>query len=321
MSFQSFRRHPSRYLSKCKPQPLGRVLQTIFDLINRNDWLADIIADPTDVFPKLAFVKPWASSERAIKISVIMATRNNSRFLQRAIESVLSQTHSQLELIIIDDASSDDSAGVIRQFAARDPRITFLGNDRQLGTGASRNIGLQHASGMYVTFQDGDDFSAPDRLERQLDALIRFPEKKLCLCNYVRVDGNGNRLLINDSRVMKCIISMMFLRDDALEKVGFFLEKSVGEDAEYYERLKIAFGKQAEILVFGTLYEALFRERSSLFSSAVLDPRRGNNIRYRRSQEAEVEWQTILARLDRIRCGELDLRVPLRQHSINETVE
>jgi len=314
MSFQSFRRHPSRYLGLCRPRFVGFLLQNIFDFLNAGDLVADFLADPRTVLSKSRFAsilpKITASDDT---VSVIMATRNNEATLAQSIRSILDQSHHNLELVVVDDASSDQSVKVILAMAAIDRRIKFHHNSRQLGTGASRNVGMKLASGAFVTFQDGDDLSAPERLERQLEALIQYPNKKLCLCNYVRVDHDKNRLLINDRRVMKCIISMMFPREEALETIGYFLDETVGEDAEYYERLKIAFGKESEILVFGTLYEALFSESSSLFSAAVIDERHGKTVRYRRSAKAETEWKEIQERLERIRHGDLNIHVPFTQ--------
>jgi glycosyltransferase involved in cell wall biosynthesis len=314
MSFKSFRRHPSRYLSRCRPKILGALLQKSFNVLNSGDRLADFLADPRTVLSKtrLSSLLPKIGVNYDT-ISVIMATRNNELTLARSIRSVLDQTHNHIELIIIDDASDDDSFKIIREAARGDHRVKFQQNCRQLGTGATRNVGMKLASGTYITFQDGDDFSAPERLERQLDALRQFPSKKVCLCNYVRVDKNHNRLLINDRRVMKCIISMMFPRTEALATIGYFLDQTVSEDAEYYERLKIAFGSESEILVFGTLYEALFTENSSLFSAAIIEERRGRIVRYRRSAKAEKEWNHTQERLERIRRGDLSIHVSFEQ--------
>jgi glycosyltransferase involved in cell wall biosynthesis len=314
MSFSSFRRNPSRYLRKCRPRFFGKFLSCLFELCNRRDVLADFLSDPRSTLIKLGFVSARsASSSAKVQISVIMATRNNEKTLFKSIQSILDQTHGRFELLIVDDCSTDGSASVIAEIAEYDGRVKFFQNVTRLGTGASRNIGLKEAVGAYITFQDGDDFSAPDRLERQLDALHQYPEKRVCLCNYVRVDQDRRRLLINDSRVMKCIISMMFPREEALGKIGYFLSKSLGEDAEYYERLKIAFGVDCEVLVFGTLYEALFSEVSSLFSSAVVEKRKGNSVRYRRTADAEENWRQIVTRLEMIRNGVIDIHVPYAQ--------
>jgi glycosyltransferase involved in cell wall biosynthesis len=100
-------------------------------------------------------------------VSVLLAVHNDDRFISAAIESVLQQTISDLELIVVDDASTDATAA--RLAAADDLRLTVLRNDEQLGLAASLNRGLESAQGRYVARLDADDIAFPHRLERQLE--------------------------------------------------------------------------------------------------------------------------------------------------------
>jgi hypothetical protein len=100
-------------------------------------------------------------------VSVLLAVHNDDRFISAAIESVLQQTISDLELIVVDDASTDGTAA--RLAAVDDPRLTVLRNDEQLGLAASLNRGLESAQGRYVARLDADDVAFPQRLERQLE--------------------------------------------------------------------------------------------------------------------------------------------------------
>ncbi|AYC99590.1 hypothetical protein NCHU2750_01930 [Neorhizobium sp. NCHU2750] len=159
------------------------------------------------------------------------------------------------------------------------------------------------ATGDYVTFQDGDDTSSPYRLEHQLFALTANPRKKLATCNYVRVDQGGRRLEINDKRVMKCIISMMFPREEVLNEVGFFIGENVSEDADFYERIKIVFGPSCQVHVFRTLYFALFREVSSFFTSCESIAVRDRRVIFTRSQQTLAEWDALRKRHEDMRLG------------------
>lgn len=105
-------------------------------------------------------------------ISVLMSVYNGAATLDKAIRSILTQTLADFEFIICDDASTDKSAGIIEHFAALDPRIRFIRNEKNLGLGASLNRCLAIAQGEYIARQDADDISAPDRLERTLDYLV-----------------------------------------------------------------------------------------------------------------------------------------------------
>jgi glycosyltransferase involved in cell wall biosynthesis len=102
-------------------------------------------------------------------VSVIIPTYNRARCLGRAIRSVLSQTHANLELIIADDASTDDTASLVA--AIDDPRIVFARQERNQGASAARNLGLSMARGPLIAFQDSDDEWLLDKLEGQIAAL------------------------------------------------------------------------------------------------------------------------------------------------------
>lgn len=113
---------------------------------------------------------PGASPARSGRVSVIMANRNGEPYLERAIRSVLDQTHGDLELIVSDDGSGDGSLGIIRQAMARDPRVRLIDRGGPHGPGAARNRALAEASGEWVAICDSDDIMHPERLERLLKA-------------------------------------------------------------------------------------------------------------------------------------------------------
>ena len=107
-----------------------------------------------------------------ITVSVIIPAYNTEQYIHKAISSVLSQTLTNTEVIVVDDCSTDNTAGVIRSFA--DPRIKLLSNQQNLGVGATRNRAIESATGKWVAVLDSDDWYAPKRLER----LVRVAEEK-----------------------------------------------------------------------------------------------------------------------------------------------
>lgn len=109
-------------------------------------------------------------------VSVVMSTYNRASALPNAIESILEQTMPDLEFIIIDDGSKDNTAEVIEKYAQKDPRIVFLKNKENKGLIYSLNRGLDKARGKYIARMDDDDKSVPFRLERQVAALEAHPE-------------------------------------------------------------------------------------------------------------------------------------------------
>jgi glycosyltransferase involved in cell wall biosynthesis len=106
-------------------------------------------------------------------VSVLLSVHNDARFLAAAVESVLRQTVDDLELIVVDDASTDETPAVLS--AVRDSRLRLLRNERRLGLAASLNRGLDEAKGRYAARLDADDVALPQRLESQLARMTATP--------------------------------------------------------------------------------------------------------------------------------------------------
>lgn len=102
-------------------------------------------------------------------ISVVIPTYNREGVIKQSIDSVLTQTWSNLEIIVVDDCSTDQTETLIRSL--QDERIRYVKNSRNMGAGGSRNIGMQHARGEYIAFQDSDDIWHFQKLEKQMKAL------------------------------------------------------------------------------------------------------------------------------------------------------
>lgn len=114
----------------------------------------------------------------APRVTVLMPVFNGGGFLVEAIRSILEQTFSDFEFLIVDDGSTDDSAAVVSSFA--DPRIRLVRNGANLGLIASLNVGLGLSRGTYVARMDADDVSLPERLQRQVEYLDAHPEVTVC---------------------------------------------------------------------------------------------------------------------------------------------
>ncbi|MBI4219431.1 MAG: glycosyltransferase [Chloroflexi bacterium] len=104
-------------------------------------------------------------------VSVIIPTFNRANLVERAVRSVLAQTVQDFEILVVDDASKDDTERVVR--AIRDPRVTYTRHDRNRGPGAARNTGIAKARGEFLAFLDSDDEWLPSKLQRQLDAFAK----------------------------------------------------------------------------------------------------------------------------------------------------
>lgn len=129
----------------------------------------------------------------AARVSVVMPMYNAARFLRRPVESVLAQTHGDLELLVADDGSSDGSIDLVEDYARGDPRVRLLRAERNGGVAAARNRGIDAASGRYLAFLDSDDWWHPDKLTRQLAAL-RDSGAQIAYSVYQRVAEDGREL-------------------------------------------------------------------------------------------------------------------------------
>jgi len=114
------------------------------------------------------------------QVAVIMPVYNGEKYLSEAIESILSQTYTDFEFIIIDDGSCDNSLSIARDYASSDKRILLIMNQQNLGISVSLNKGIRIARGEYIARMDADDISDLRRLEYQVDFMDANPEIGIC---------------------------------------------------------------------------------------------------------------------------------------------
>ena len=176
-------------------------------------------------------------------ISVVMPVYNAAPFLDEAIESILNQTYPKFEFIIVDDASTDGSAEIIRKFAEEDLRIRpfFL---RHSGAGGAANAGIREATGTFVARMDADDIALPERLATQLSWMRR---NKVAVCgSCVKTFGAENRLIwfpeiheaIRVEMLFRCGLMQptVMMRAD-IAKAHPYKEELLFEDYELWTRL------------------------------------------------------------------------------------
>lgn len=131
-------------------------------------------------------------------VAVVVPTRNRGGRLVLTLARVLAQQDVDLEVIVVDDASNDDTADRLREVA--DPRVQVVRHDIRLGAAAARNNGAAVARSAWLAFCDDDDLWAPTKLRRQLDALDAQPDARWCLVGDVWVDDALRPLAVNRAR-------------------------------------------------------------------------------------------------------------------------
>lgn len=125
-------------------------------------------------------------------VSVVMPAYNAGKFIRSAIQSILLQTYRPLELIIIDDASTDDTLDIAQSFRT-DARVNVLSNAENQGIVYSRNRGIEIAAGVYIAILDSDDVALPKRIEQQVRYMMAHPELGAIGSYYEVIDSQGKK--------------------------------------------------------------------------------------------------------------------------------
>ncbi len=134
-------------------------------------------------------------------VSVGVPVFNGENYLAEAIESILAQTVTDLELIICDNASTDATEEIVRRFAESDERIRYFRNPKNLGVSPNVNLCCRHATGRYFKLLSHDDTIAPDCLEKTVAVLESDPDVVICHSLVELIDENGTTLDIHDSKL------------------------------------------------------------------------------------------------------------------------
>ena len=137
----------------------------------------------------------------ACDISVIIPVYNIQQHLRECLDSVLGQSYPHLQVICVDDGSTDESPAILAQYAQKDNRVQVI-RQQNAGPGAARNTGLEAATGEYVIFLDSDDWFEPDFLEKMVDTAVR-EGADVAICRAVEFDTNSGRELPSEWMMKK----------------------------------------------------------------------------------------------------------------------
>jgi glycosyltransferase involved in cell wall biosynthesis len=183
-------------------------------------------------------------------VTVLMPVYNSERFLKQAVQSVLSQTFTDFELLIINDGSTDASVSIIQSFD--DPRIRLIHNERNIGVIGTLNKGVALANGKYIARMDADDYSLPIRLEKQVRYLERNPEVAVVATHIIQINAGDEELGHWDDDIQNtkpyqifktlaktnCIAHpTVMMRTDILRSYGYHEQQKGSEDWDLWMRL------------------------------------------------------------------------------------
>lgn len=175
-------------------------------------------------------------------VSIITPCYNGAKYIRETIDSVIAQTYSKWEMIIVDDGSKDNSAEIVRGYT--DERIHLI-QQKNAGSAAARNNGIRQCNGQYIALLDADDLWKPDFLKKQIAFMKK--RKAVCVfCSYERIDGHSKQILhptiakkkitTKDMRVMNQIGCLSGLYDCSKHGKIYLREelKSLRDDYAYW---------------------------------------------------------------------------------------
>lgn len=160
-------------------------------------------------------------------VSVIMPACNSEKYITESIVSVLEQSYKNLELIIINDCSSDNTLEIIKTFAQKDDRVILINNDINVGCAESRNKGLLQVQGQYIAFIDSDDIWEKEKIEKQL-SYIQEEESDMVFTAYEMIDVNGKHIK-NRSTKRKIVLKDLLEENSIVFSTTFFAKKSIAD--------------------------------------------------------------------------------------------
>ncbi|MFC4661409.1 glycosyltransferase family 2 protein [Oceanobacillus aidingensis] len=211
--------------------------------------LDNIATDETGQYDGLHTIKTHENISDGPLISVIIPAYNAGDGIRVAIESILEQTWQNIELIIVDDHSPDNTLAIVQEYAAKDSRIKVMQTPQNSGPYIARNIALEAAAGEFVTVNDSDDWSHASKLEIQAKHLLANTEVVANTSEHARITEEMTlyRRGTPGKYIFPNMSSIMFRREPVLEKVGYWDSVRFAADGEFKRRLLKSFGTRTYV--------------------------------------------------------------------------
>lgn len=183
------------------------------------------------------------------KVTVIMPAYNAAEGIATGIESILSQTWQNIELIIVDDCSPDHTVEIVKKYTEQDSRVRLLSTPENSGPYVARNIALKEATGEFITINDADDWSHPEKIEKQAEHLIDNPHVMANTSAHARLteELKLHRRGTPGTYIFSNMSSLMFRRAQVLENIGYWDSVRFAADSEYKKRITAVFGKDTVV--------------------------------------------------------------------------
>jgi len=236
--------HPDLYLA---------LANTTSDVQDKTDWI-NLALDAYDLCP-VSFTdgtydglttRGKTETVSGPKVSVIVPAYNAEQGIQTTLKSLQEQTWRNLEILVVDDSSTDQTREVVQDFMKKDDRIEWLSTPVNSGAYTARNIGLEAATGEYVTVHDADDWSHVEKIAIQAQHLLDHPLVIANTSEHARLTENLDfyRRGQAGAYIFSNMSSLMFRREPVLNKIGYWDPVRFAGDSEFIRRMQKAFGQR-----------------------------------------------------------------------------
>jgi hypothetical protein len=224
-------------------------------------------------------------------VTVVMTTFNAAETVDYAVASVLDQTHDNLELFIVDDASRDATRKRLDGLAAKDRRVRLIRNARNVGPYVSKNRAITQSMGELVTFHDSDDWRHPQHLERHLALMTAEPRLVASRSAWSRIDADGRFVLMPWGSYGHANPAATMIRRRVFREIGLFDAVRVGGDTELWARIEARYGAAAQAEIPAPLALGLAHGRSLTTAGATAFDPDGANAPRLAYWEAQARWR------------------------------
>lgn len=219
-------------------------------------------------------------------VTIIVSCFNSEETITYALRSLLSQTYKNIEILVCDDSSEDGSLKAILELSESDKRIKIFKSRLNQGTYNIRNSLLKLAEGAYISFHDADDWAHPQKIEKQLEYMVRY-NVPVCSTRWLRVDPKGRAVFFVDGRAYRfCVVSTMVKRE-VFSIIPKFRQSLVAADTEFHEACIQLLGEEKVKVLEKPLVLGLWGD-GSLTKKDGLQAENNGHVAERRRKYSEI---------------------------------